>query len=156
MPSPRLNEEEFLHMCYKRKGDLSNQQYTVYEDVNIQGEFKFGLMLGHGRFEKAFKVTTEHTFVVLTFKMQSLRYPLKSVKKQISQQSITIGTIFLSLAMMNYIKLDCLFQHLDFITTNTQAPFGIPVRCFFSCFFLENQNTIQNKNAKTVFFFCHL
>lgn len=57
MPSPRLNEEEFLHMCYKRKGDLSNQQYTVYEDINIQGEFKFGLMLGHGRFEKAFKVT---------------------------------------------------------------------------------------------------
>ena len=102
MPSPRLNEEEFLHMCYKRKGDLSNQQYTVYEDVNIQGEFKFGLMLGHGRFEKAFKVT--HGAYIRSLDFQDAIKILYKIKTQ---------KLFFSFAIFN-------FQSFILCTTNSK------------------------------------
>ena len=87
-PTLKLSEEEFLSLCFRLKGDLTDQHYFVYEDVNIIDEFRFGIRLGNGHFAGAFRV--KHGALLRSLDFESAYF---AIIPEVSAQAV-ISTIY--------------------------------------------------------------
>ena len=87
-PTLKLSEEEFLSLCFRLKGDLTDQHYFVYEDVNIIDEFRFGIRLGNGHFAGAFRV--KHSAILRSLDFESAYF---AIIPEVSAQAV-ISTIY--------------------------------------------------------------